>query len=141
MKQIMRLSQIATLVIGVLTFVIASSFQTVLELILHAYSFMVAGLFIPTLGAFFWKKSDSVAALIAMIAGGSLTLVLIFFSTSQAFGLDASFLWNRDLGLVFCPALPFAGREGAKRGQVLWIKLKKSIARLSSTARRTIASI
>ncbi|HNT67070.1 MAG TPA: sodium:solute symporter family protein [bacterium] len=103
MKQIMRLSQIATLVIGVLTFVIASSFQTVLELILHAYSFMVAGLFIPTLGAFFWKKSDSVAALIAMIAGGSLTLVLIFSALPKPFGLDASFYGIVTSALFFVP--------------------------------------
>ncbi|KAA3653544.1 MAG: sodium:solute symporter family protein, partial [Calditrichaeota bacterium] len=89
-KFIMRLSQVATLAIGALTLLIASSFSTVLEIILHAYAFMVAGLFVPTLGAYFWKKSDATAALIAMIFGGGITLVLIFTELQIWWGLDAS---------------------------------------------------
>lgn len=91
-KYIMKISQIATLVIGALTLVIASSFNTVLEIILHAYAFMVAGLFIPTLGAYFWKKSDATAALYAMIAGGGSTLFLIFSKAKIIWGLDASII-------------------------------------------------
>lgn len=95
-KHIIRLSQIVTLIIGALTLLIASSFNTVLEIILHAYSFMVAGLFIPTLGAYFWKKSDATAALIAMIVGGGSTLFLIFTKVEIIWGLDASII-----GIVF----------------------------------------
>ena len=61
-QYIIRVSQIVTLIIGILTLLIASSFNTVLEIILHAYSFMVAGLFVPTLGAYFWKRSNPTAA-------------------------------------------------------------------------------
>ncbi|MGD9486531.1 MAG: sodium:solute symporter [Calditrichaceae bacterium] len=89
-KTIMRLSQFVTLIIGALTLIIASSFQTVLEIILHAYSFMVAGLFIPTLGAYFLKKRDSNAALLSMIFGGGSTLILIFSKIKLPLGLDAS---------------------------------------------------
>jgi SSS family solute:Na+ symporter len=87
----MRLSQITTLIIGSLTLIIASSFRTVLEIILHAYSFMVAGLFIPTLGAYFWRKSHPTAAFVSMIIGGGSTLFLIFSDLNLPFGLDASF--------------------------------------------------
>jgi SSS family solute:Na+ symporter len=34
-----------------------------LELMLYSYAFMVSGLFIPVLGALFWKKSHPIAAL------------------------------------------------------------------------------
>ena len=88
----MKISQIVTLIIGALTLIIASSFNTVLEIILHAYSFMVAGLFIPTLGAYFWKRSDSTAALVAMIVGGGSTLLLIFTGVKIIWGLDASII-------------------------------------------------
>lgn len=86
----MKLSQIVTLIIGALTLVIAASFSSVLDIILQAYSFMVAGLFVPTLGAYFWKKSHSTAAFAAMIIGGGGTLILIFAKTKIIWGLDAS---------------------------------------------------
>ncbi|MFA7074822.1 MAG: sodium:solute symporter family protein, partial [Endomicrobiaceae bacterium] len=44
-KNLVRLSQIVTLIIGVIAFLIASMFQTVLDAILYAYSFLVSGLF------------------------------------------------------------------------------------------------
>lgn len=89
-QTIMRLSQVVTLIIGALTLIIASSFRTVLEIILHAYSFMVAGLFIPTLGAYFLKNRSSGAALFSMIFGGGSTLILIFSKIKLPLGLDAS---------------------------------------------------
>ena len=86
-----RISQIGTLIIGGLALVLATAFQTVLEMILYAYSFMVAGLLFPTLGAYFWSKSHPVAAFISMIGGGGLTLFLIISKTDLWMGLDASF--------------------------------------------------
>ncbi len=76
-----RLSMLATLIIGILAAVIASHFNTVLSAILYAYSFMVSGLFIPTLGAYFWKRSSSAGAFGGMLSGGSLTLCLLFLNS------------------------------------------------------------
>lgn len=89
-KLIIRISQLVTLIIGSAALLIASSFETVLEIILHAYSFMVAGLFFPTLIAYFSRKPDSFAAIISMIGGGGCTLFLIFLKTDLPFGLDPS---------------------------------------------------
>lgn len=72
-----RLSMVATLVIGTLSVVLALQFDTVLNAILYAYSFMVSGLFVPTLGAYFWKKASSAGALAGMLAGGISTLLLL----------------------------------------------------------------
>lgn len=98
---IMRISQIVTLVIGALTLLIASSFKTVLEIILHAYSFMVAGLFVPTLGAYFWKKSDPTGALAGMLLGGGATLYLIISKAEIYLGLDASIVGILLSAIVF----------------------------------------
>jgi len=76
-QDVVRLSMVITLVIGVLAVVMASQFQTVLDAILYAYSFMVSGLFVPTLGAFFWRKSSSIGALGGMLSGGILTVLLL----------------------------------------------------------------
>jgi len=43
---------------------------------LLSYSFMVSGLFIPLIAALFFKKKDPLAAIAAMISGGTTTLVL-----------------------------------------------------------------
>lgn len=78
-KASFRLSMIVTLIIGVLAIVIASHFLEVLDAILYAYSFMVAGLFVPTLGAYFWKRSSSAGAIGGMLSGGSLALALLIY--------------------------------------------------------------
>jgi SSS family solute:Na+ symporter len=75
-KAMMRLSQLVTLVIGLLAIVIASSFEKVLEAILFAYAFMVSGLFVPTLGAYFWRGATTAGAFWGMLAGGTSTLLL-----------------------------------------------------------------
>lgn len=73
----MRLSMLATLVIGLAAVLLAACFNTVLNAILYAYSFMVSGLFIPTLGAFFWRRGSSAGAIAGMLGGGTLTLGLL----------------------------------------------------------------
>lgn len=75
--QLIRISQIVTFLIGILAVLLASQFEKVLDAILHAYAFMVSGLFIPTLGAFFWKKGSSTGAFWAMLLGGSVTILLL----------------------------------------------------------------
>ncbi|MEA3391508.1 MAG: sodium:solute symporter family protein [Candidatus Marinimicrobia bacterium] len=96
-KVSMRLSMITTLIIGVVAVALAVMFQTVLDAILYAYAFMVSGLFIPTLGAYFWKRASSTGALLGMISGGSITLLLMILQKSghppvwfESLGLDAT---------------------------------------------------
>ena len=96
-------SQAATLLIGVLSILLALRFRTVLGGILHAYAFMVAGLSVPTFGAFFWQRSSSAGALAAMIAGGSLTLGLTLSGMSLPLGLAPSFYGIVLSALVFVP--------------------------------------
>jgi len=76
-KASIRVSMITTLIIGTLALIMAAQFNTVLNAILYAYAFMVSGLFVPTLGAYFWKRSSSVGAISAMLTGGILTLLLL----------------------------------------------------------------
>lgn len=92
-KKLIRLSQIATLVIGVVTILIAISFETVLDIILQTYSFMVAGLLVPTIMAYFAKPKylSSLSAMVSMLSGGSVALFLILSGYEMPFGLHPSF--------------------------------------------------
>jgi SSS family solute:Na+ symporter len=76
-KKMLQISQIVTLAVGVFAILLASQMQNVLELMLYSYAFMVSGLFVPVLGALFWKKSNSIAAFWSMLLGGSTTIGLI----------------------------------------------------------------
>ncbi len=94
-KQSIRLSMLATLLVGTISVILAAQFTMVLDAILYAYAFMVSGLFIPTLGAYFWKKSSSAGAITAMLAGGISTLLLLtkvvqLPESIEKIGLDAS---------------------------------------------------
>ena len=97
------ISQLATLLIGAIAILLALSFNTVLDGILHAYAFMVSGLTVPTLGAFFWKRSSAPGALAAMLAGGGLTLFLLLTGIEPPFGLAASFYGILLSAIVFIP--------------------------------------
>ncbi|MBC8345509.1 MAG: sodium:solute symporter family protein [Candidatus Marinimicrobia bacterium] len=76
-KKSIHLSMIATGVIGALAVILALQFTNVLSAILYAYAFMVSGLFVPTLGAYFWDKSSSTGTMVGMISGGTLSLLLL----------------------------------------------------------------
>lgn len=100
-KQLMVLSQLVTLIIGALAIMIAASFTTVLNAILYAYGFMVSGLFVPTLGAYFWKRADSNAALWGMLTGGGFTLVCQVMGLRMPWGLDPTLYGILVSGVVF----------------------------------------
>ena len=81
----MRLSMLMTFVLGALAVLLSAFFTTVLDAILYAYAFMASGLFIPTLGAYFWKRSSRSGAFAGMIAGGGTTLALTALKESSCF--------------------------------------------------------
>lgn len=100
-KKYLRTSQIMTLVLGVFALFLATTMQNVLELMLYSYAFMVSGLFVPVLGAFYWKRSSSMAAFWAMLFGGGTTITLIIASFELPFGLDANIFGITASAVVF----------------------------------------
>lgn len=110
-KFIIRLSQITTLIVGLLAIIIAGSFHTVLEIILQAYSFMVAGLFVPTLIALFKKEKSTAAVMAAMTSGGGITLFLIFTEIKMPGGLDPSIAGIILSASVYFLLEPFTNKE------------------------------
>ena len=100
-KNFLKISQWLTLILGAFALWLASSMQNVLELMLYSYAFMVSGLFVPVIGAFFWKKSSSIAAVWAMIVGGSTTITLIILNTKLPLGLDPNIFGITASALIF----------------------------------------
>jgi SSS family solute:Na+ symporter len=87
-KSTLRISQVITLIIGVLALLLAWQMENVLELMLYSYAFMVSGLFIPVLGAFYWKRGSTIGAFWGMLVGGGTTLTLTLLTVKLPFNLD-----------------------------------------------------
>ena len=90
-----KISMLATAVLGVIAMVLASRANQVLDAILYAYGFMVAGLVMPTLAALFWPQISGRTAMLSMLSGGIVAVLLMAQWMSlpdglAQLGLDAS---------------------------------------------------
>jgi SSS family solute:Na+ symporter len=75
--------------------------QNVLELMLYSYAFMVSGLFVPVVGALYWKRATPTAAFLAMIAGGATTITLIIADIKLPLELDVNIFGITTSAIVF----------------------------------------
>ena len=92
------LSRFLTLAVGFGSVAFALTTPRVIDSILLAYSFMVAGLFLPTLGALFWPRVSGTAAFWSIVMGGSLTVWLA--AVDAPLPLDPVFYGMGASGLV-----------------------------------------
>lgn len=86
----LRLSQVFTLVLGAIALALAAGMENVLSLMLHSYAFMVSGLLVPLVAALFFGQRHALAALAAMVVGGSTTLLLTNVDVVLPLRLDAN---------------------------------------------------
>lgn len=87
-RKFLAVSQLLTLVLGVIALLLATRMPNVLELMLYSYAFMVSGLFVPVIGALFLKRASPQAAFWAMLLGGGTTITLIIGDWPLPLGLD-----------------------------------------------------
>lgn len=100
-KRLLRNSQLLTFILGVFALLLAATMENVLELMLYSYAFMVSGLFVPVVGALYWKRANSTAALFSMIAGGLTTITLIIAKLPLPLELDPNIFGITLSALVF----------------------------------------
>jgi SSS family solute:Na+ symporter len=116
-KKVLRISQLLTFIIGGSALLLALKMQNVLQLMLYSYAFMVSGLFIPILGALFWKKSSPVAAFWSMLTGGGTTLYLTIAQYSLPFNLDPN-IFGITASLVLFIALTYLFPKSGSKPKV-----------------------
>ena len=83
----LKQSQLSTLILGVVSLIIALYLENVLNAMLFSYAFMVSGLLVPIIAGFYSKKVSSTAAMVAMISGGVTTSALTILEIKWL-GLD-----------------------------------------------------
>ncbi len=113
-----RLSQVVTLALGLFAFLLAAVFDTVLQIMLYSYAFMVSALLVPIIGGIYWKRSSNAAAWWSMITGGTITLGLTLLSDenlpfsvpiqiSMPYGLDP-IIFGLSISLLVFVGLSYA---------------------------------
>lgn len=112
-RKMIRISHIVTLLLGLAAIYYALRLGTVIEGVFDAYGFLVAGLFVPTLGAFFWKRATAAGALLGMLAGGGVTNLLPWIRPVLPGPLEALFfglgLWPVVFGMIASAVFFIAG--------------------------------
>lgn len=96
-----RFSQWITLSLGVMAILLATAMESVLELMLYSYAFMVSGLLVPVVASLLIKKPSSLAAIAAMVVGGGTTLILLLSVKQLPWGMDANFFGISAALIVF----------------------------------------
>lgn len=93
-KTLLRVGLIASLFVGVLGAIFGWFTQDIMNILLITFTINSAGLFLPTIGAFFWKKSCSAGAFASMLSATVIAVVWFIggkVSALPLFSVDA--LW------------------------------------------------
>ncbi|MFC4558214.1 sodium:solute symporter [Virgibacillus kekensis] len=74
-KQLLGMTKLCVILLGILSYIIISYFPTVLEVQMYAYTVYGAGLTPALLAVFFWKRVNATGGISSMIAGVATTLL------------------------------------------------------------------
>ncbi|MEX0982637.1 MAG: sodium:solute symporter family protein [Bacteroidales bacterium] len=110
-KSSLKYSMFLTFAIGATALLLAWKMENVLELMLHSYSFMVAGMFVPVLVALVSKRPSPPAALASMVTGGTVSLGLIIWGIDLPLELDPIVFGIFGAGLAYIFIYYLKGRR------------------------------
>ncbi len=74
-KDMLKLSRIFTVVLGVGALIIALSVPTIISALIYSYTMYTAGVFIPVIGGVLWKRATRQGALSALIIGALVAII------------------------------------------------------------------
>ena len=84
-KRIVRLGTISSLIIGCISLLFAWLNPDIMDILLITFTFLSAGLFIPTFFGFFWKRGSISAAFYSMTFS-LLTVIVWYMGRSMGWG-------------------------------------------------------
>ena len=78
-KQILLISRVLVLVLGLVAFLLVSQFKTILNAAFTAYNIYGTSITPALLAAFLWKRATKEGAIASIITGASVTIIWTFF--------------------------------------------------------------
>jgi SSS family solute:Na+ symporter len=90
-KQVMRVTQITMVVVGVFSLIVAMNATNIITLLMFSFTLRAAGAFFPYVIGHYWKKSSTVGAIASLLVGSVVSVVyerklisgLVFFGWEQ----------------------------------------------------------
>lgn len=93
-KKILRIGFIASLGVGVLGALLGWYMKNIMNILMITFTINSAGLFLPTIGCFFWKKSCSAAAFVSMLSATVIAVIWFIGAVVSNAGLfQINALW------------------------------------------------
>lgn len=74
-KELIRGTRWTIIGVGIFSYILAVFFPNVLKMTMYSYSMYGAGITVPLLGAFLWKKASPIGGLASVISGGLAILI------------------------------------------------------------------
>jgi SSS family solute:Na+ symporter len=87
-KKLLKVSRIATVILGVIAVIIAVVIPSLITIIIYSYITYTAAVFVPVIGGLLWKRATNAGALTALIGGAIATLAGIL-SKADIFGIPS----------------------------------------------------
>jgi SSS family solute:Na+ symporter len=78
-KNILPLARASTIIIGVISLVLALRVKHIYHLMVNSWATLFVGIFVPVTAALYWKKANATAAWVSMILGTGTWLGYILF--------------------------------------------------------------
>src|SRR5918998_1388451 len=90
-------SRVATLLVGIVVLVISLIVSDVVGALTVAYDLLTGALFVPIVGALFWRRATAVGALASMVAG---SVVVVVFMVLDGLFANTPIIWGLLVSLV-----------------------------------------
>jgi SSS family solute:Na+ symporter len=90
-------SRVTTLLVGIVTLVISLIVSDVVGALTVAYDLLTGALFVPIVGALFWRRATAAGALASMLAG---SVVVVVFMVLDGLFANSPIIWGLLVSLV-----------------------------------------
>ena len=110
-------SRISTLLVGVVVLGISVVVSDVVGALTVAYNLLVGALFVPILGALFWRRATGIAALSSMLVGG---VVVVALMAVQGLLANSPIYVGLLASLVVFVLVSFLTRRGSEDEELAW---------------------
>jgi SSS family solute:Na+ symporter len=91
------INRVTTLLVGVVTLVISLIVSDVIGALTVAYDLLTGALFVPIVGALFWRRATAAGALASMVAG---SIVVVVFMVKDGLFANTPIIWGMLASLV-----------------------------------------
>jgi solute:Na+ symporter, SSS family len=90
-------NRVTTLLVGIVVLVISLIVSDVVGALTVAYDLLTGALFVPIVGALFWRRATAVGALASMVAG---SVVVVVFMVLDGLFANTPIIWGLLVSLV-----------------------------------------